>query len=180
MNDIGQSNCSSSAETAARAGPEFYFEDFPPGRMFVSPTFDVAPEDIVEFAEKYDPQYFHLDPVRARASFFGGLVCGGFQTAALAWGLAVRTGMFEKCAVAGIGVDELRWLKPVREGDAVRVEFGLVEGAPSKSRPDVARATFQYNMKNQHGETVMTLKLHQLLRRRPPGAAGDAVRGEVG
>src|SRR3546814_17205120 len=86
--------------------------------------------------------------MRARNSIFEGLVCGGFQTAALAWGLALKTGLFEKCAVAGIGVDKLRWLKPVREGDTIHAEFQLSEGAPTSSRPGIARATFDYRMVN--------------------------------
>src|SRR3546814_5713745 len=102
--------------------------------------------------------------MRARNSIFEGLVCGGFQTAALAWGLALKTGLFEKCAVAGIGVDKLRWLKPVREGDTIHAEFQLSEGAPTSSRPGIARATFDYRMVNHSREVVMTLQLIQLLR----------------
>jgi len=156
------------ADTAAASGTDIYYEDFfPLGLVFVSPEWEATPERIIDFASKYDPQYYHLDPVRARESFFGGLVCGGFQTAALGWGLALQTGMFEKCAVAGIGVDDLRWHLPVREGDRVRLEFSMVEGKPSRSKPDIASTVFAYTMKNQHGETVMTMKLVQLLRRRP-------------
>lgn len=149
----------------------FYYEDFGLGQVFRTATYELTPERIIDFAEKYDPQYYHLDPVKARESFFGGLVCGGFQTAALSWGLALRTGMFEKCAVAGIGVDALRWLKPVKEGDVIHAEFQLVDGTISRSRPELATATFLYEVKNQHGETVLTLKLIQLLRRRPDPAA---------
>lgn len=152
-------------------GKDFYYEDFGLGQVFRTPSYEVTPERIIDFAEKYDPQYYHLDPVRARESFFGGLVCGGFQTASLSWGLALRTGMFEKCAVAGVGVDALRWLRPVKEGDVIHAEFQLVDGAVSRSRPGLASATFLYEMKNQHGETVLTLKLIQLLRRRPGSAA---------
>jgi acyl dehydratase len=149
------------------ADTDFYFEDFPPGKVFVTPEWEATPERIIDFASKYDAQYFHLDPVKARASYFGGLVCSGFQTAALAWGLAVQTRMFEQCAVAGIGVDEMRWFLPVREGDRVRVEFGLIEGKPSRSKPDIASVVFAYTVLNQRDETVMTMKLLQLLRRRP-------------
>lgn len=148
----------------------YYFEDFAPGRIFRTPPFVASAEQIVRFAEDYDPQYYHLDPERARHSIFGGLVCPGFQTASLAWGLALKTGLFRHCAVAGIGIDRLRWLKPVREGDTIHAEFELAEGRPSASRPGIARATFDYRMLNQHGETVMTLSLIQLLRLRPAGA----------
>jgi acyl dehydratase len=149
------------------AAVDFYFEDFELNRVFVTPEWEATPERITDFAAQYDPQYFHLDPVRARQSFFGGLVCGGYQTAAVGWALALKTGMFEKCAVAGIGVDDLRWLLPVREGDRVHLEFSLVEGTPSRSKPDIARVAFACVLKNQRGETVLTMKLLQLLRRRP-------------
>src|SRR3546814_8411677 len=117
------------------------FEDFKPGQVFRTPEFVATAENIISFAKHYDPQYYHLDAERARNSIFEGLVCGGFQTAALAWGLALKTGLFEKCAVAGIGVDKLRWLKPVREGDTIHADFQLSEGAPTSSRPGIARAT---------------------------------------
>jgi acyl dehydratase len=146
---------------------DYYYEDFPQGEVFISPEWEATAERITDFASKYDAQYFHLDAERARESFFGGLVCSGFQTAALGWTLALQTGMFEKCAVAGIGVDELRWFLPVREGDRVRVEFGLIEGRPSRSKPGIASVVFAYTMLNQRDETVMTMKLLQLVRRRP-------------
>ena len=156
-----------SEQPAAAASAGFYYEDFPLGHVFTTPAWEATAERIVDFADKYDPQYFHLDAVKARESIFGGLVCSGFQTASLGWALALRTGMFDQCPVAGIGVDELRWLLPVREGDSVRLEFSLIEGTPSRSKPDIARTVFAYAMKNQRDETVMTMKLIQLLRRRP-------------
>ncbi|HZI82387.1 MAG TPA: MaoC/PaaZ C-terminal domain-containing protein, partial [Casimicrobiaceae bacterium] len=92
---------------------DYYLEDFEAGRTYTSPSQTVGEEEALDFARRYDPQYFHLDPVAARDSVFGGLVVGGFQTAALAWALVQRTGMFERSAIAGIGLDELRWHKPV-------------------------------------------------------------------
>ena len=154
-------------DETAGVNVDYYYEDFAPGRVFTSAEWEATPERITGFAAEYDPQYFHLDPVKARESFFGGLVCGGFQTAALAWTLALKTGVYDKCAVAGIGIDDLRWLLPVRQGDRIRLEFSLIEGTPSRSKPDIARAIFAYTMKNQRDEIVMTMKLLQLLRRRP-------------
>jgi acyl dehydratase len=151
---------------------DFYFEDFIVGQVFRSPSFEMTPEVIIDFAKVYDPQYYHLDAERARNSIFGGLVCGGFQTASLSWGLALRTGLFDKCGVAGIGIDELRWLLPVREGDFVHAEFWLSEGRPSKTRPGIATATFTYRVCNQKNETVLTLRLIQLLKCRPSVEAG--------
>ena len=112
----------------------WYLEDFQPGVTHVSPPRTITEEEALGFARRYDAQYFHTDPVAARDSFFGGLVCGGFQTAALAWALVLDTGMFDACAIAGIGVDELRWLAPVRPGDTLRCRFTLIDSRPSHSR----------------------------------------------
>ena len=100
---------------------DHYLEDFQPGHVYSSPIHTVTDEEALDFARRYDPQYFHLDPVAARESVFGALVLGGFQTAALAWALVLRTGMFDQCAMAGIGLDEVRWHKPVRPGIACAV-----------------------------------------------------------
>jgi acyl dehydratase len=148
-----------------------YFEDFVVGEVLVSPEWEATEEEIVWFAQRYDPQYYHLDPARARDSIFGGLVAGGFQTASLTWGLALRTGMFEGTAVAGLGIDSLRWHEPMRAGDKVRVEFSLVEGRPSRSRPGLAAVTFAYAVRNQADRTLLTLKMSQLVRCRPSAGA---------
>ena len=149
-----------------RATPR-YFEDFKVGEVIVTSTWEATEQEIVWFAERYDPQYYHLDRVRAEQSLFGGLVSGGFQTAALVWGLALRTGLFEGTAVAGIGVDEMRWLRPLRLGDVVRVEFQLLEGRPSRSKPGLATLTFLYVMKNQRDEDILSMRMIQMLKCRP-------------
>jgi acyl dehydratase len=102
----------------------YYLDDLNPGDVFTSPSFVLTEKDVIEFAEKYDPQPFHLDRDAAKASHFGGLVAGGFQTAALAWGLAQRTGVYRKCApsrhrhrqapLAQTGVGWRRTYMPVR------------------------------------------------------------------
>ena len=144
-----------------------FFEDFSLGTVFTSPSMEVGEDLIVEFARIYDPQYFHLDPERARDSVFGGLVAGGFQTAALAWGLALRTGLFRDCALAGLGIDGLRWHTPLRAGDVVHTRFWLIKGRLSSTRPGAGVATFQYEVRNQLDELLLTLQLAQLLRCRP-------------
>lgn len=146
---------------------DFYLEDFEPGRTYTSPEHTVGEDEALDFARRYDPQYFHLDPVAARDSVFGGLVLGGFQTAALAWALVQRTGMFERSALAGIGIDELRWHKPVRPRDRLRCDFTLIDARPSRQQPDRGVARFRYELKNQRDETVLSLVIIQLLRRRP-------------
>ncbi|HEX8011746.1 MAG TPA: MaoC family dehydratase [Casimicrobiaceae bacterium] len=147
--------------------PDYYLEDFEPGRTYVSPTHTVTEEEALDFARRYDPQYFHLDPVAARDSVFGGLVLGGFQTAALAWALVLKTGMFERSALAGIGLDELRWLKPVRPGETLRCDFTLLDARASRTHADRGIARFRYEVKNERDEIVLSLVIVQMLRRRP-------------
>jgi len=146
--------------------PDYYLEDFEPGRVYSTPTYTITDEEALDFARRYAPQYFHLDPLAARESVFGGLVLGGFQTAAISWALVLRTGMFDQCAMAGIGLDEVRWLKPVRPGDRLRCDFTLIDARASKSHPEGGVARFRYEMKNQREEIVFSLVMIQLLRRR--------------
>jgi len=94
-------------------------------------------------------------------------VLGGFQTAALAWTLVLKTGMFDKSALAGIGLDELRWHKPVRPGDSLRCDFTLLDARVSRSQTDRGVGRFRYEVKNQRDETVLSLIMIQMLRRRP-------------
>ena len=92
---------------------------------------------------------------------------GGFQTAAISWALVQKTRMFDACALAGIGIDELRWYKPVRPGDMLRCDFTLLDARPSRKESDRGVARFRYELKNQREETVLSLVIIQLLRRRP-------------
>jgi acyl dehydratase len=146
---------------------DHYLEDFEIGRMYTSPERTVTEQEALDFARRYDPQYFHLDPVAARDSIFGGLVIGGFQTAAIAWALVQQTRMFDASAIAGIGIDELRWHKPVRPGDTLRCDFTLLDARASRTQNDRGIARFRYELKNQRDEIVLSLAIIQMLRRRP-------------
>jgi acyl dehydratase len=95
---------------------EYNLDDFEPGPVYSHPTHTVAEEEALDFAHRYDPQDHHLDPVAARDSVFGALVLGGFQTASFSSARMLRTGMFDRCAMAGIGLDDVRWHRPVRPG----------------------------------------------------------------
>lgn len=151
---------------------EYYLEDFEPGVSHLSPARTIGEDEAIEFARRYDDQYFHTDPVAARDSKFGTLVLGGFQTAALAWALVLDSRMFDQCPLAGIGIDELRWLAPVKPGDTLRCRFTLLEARNSASKPDRGVARFRYEVINQDGTPVLSLVMIQLLRRRPaPPAA---------
>jgi acyl dehydratase len=143
---------------------DYYLDDLKPGDAFSSPSLVLTEQDVIEFAEKYDPQPFHVDRDAAKSSHFGGLVAGGFQTAALAWALAQRTGVFSKCSLAGIGIDALHWRKPVRAGDTLTCRFELLKKRISSSRPGQGIAVWRFDVFNQRNEIVLTMHMKQLLK----------------
>src|SRR5438094_3403131 len=110
---------------------ELYFDDLKPGRKFESQTFAVPAKEIIEFAEKFDPQKFHLNAKSAERSIFKGLIASGWHTAAITMRLFVKTLNFAEGAI-GLGVDELRWPNPVRPGDALEVGTEILEARSSR------------------------------------------------
>lgn len=144
-----------------------YLEDFAVGTVWRTPSVTMERSRIVDFAGFYDPQAYHLDDEAGADSVFGKLVAPGFQTAALAWKLGLASGYFDHCAMAGIGVDEMRWLAPVSPGDTLRCRMEVLENVPSGTKPDRGFLKMRYEMRNQSDVLVMTLNLLQMLRRRP-------------
>jgi acyl dehydratase len=147
--------------------PEMYFEDFKPGDRFVTPGVTVTESMIIDFALAYDPQPFHLDTTAASASLFGGLIASGFQTLALGFRVFLQLGLFSACGMGSPGLDELRWLRPVRPGDTLHSEVEVVEARPSRSKPDRGILVMAFNIRNQRNEDVLTVRTMQLTRRRP-------------
>ncbi len=144
-----------------------YLQDFIPGEVIHTPRLRVTEAELIAFAERYDPQYYHTDPRAASQSIFGGLVAGGFQTAALSWALALRTGLFDRCAMAGVSLEGLRWFEPLRPDDTVRCEITVLSNRPSRSKPDRGVIEARYDLFNQHDIKILTLTLTQMLARRP-------------
>src|ERR1700704_6078279 len=114
---------------------ERYFDDLKTGDKFQSEAFEVPGNTIIEFAEKFDPQKFHLNPKSAERSIFKGLVASGWHTAGITMRLFVKTLNFAEGAI-GLGVDELRWPSAVRPGDVLEVETEILAARSSKSKPD--------------------------------------------
>lgn len=146
---------------------DLYFEDFTPGRRFQTPELTLTEADILEFARRYDRQPFHLDAEAARRSPYGGLIASGLHTLALTFSLFLDTGVLAAASLGSPGLDQIRWLTPVRPGDTLRVEVEVAAARPSASRPDRGVVTLAYRTLNQRGEAVMTMTGHQLVRRRP-------------
>jgi acyl dehydratase len=111
------------------------FADLAVGQGFRSGAHTVTEAEIMEFARQFDPQPFHLDHAAAAAGPFGGLAASGWHTVALTMRLLVDGGLRLEGGIVGAGVDELRWLRPVRPGDTLHVESEILELIPSKSRP---------------------------------------------
>ena len=146
---------------------ERWFEDYPAGAVFTAGEIRVGTAEIVEFARKYDPQAMHTDPAAAAAGPFGGLIASGWQTGALMMRMFADNFLSPASSIASPGLDELRWLKPVRPGDVLSLRVTILEARPSRSKPDQGVLRSLVEVLNQHGETVMSLKPISLIRRRP-------------
>ncbi|MCP3138419.1 MaoC family dehydratase [Pyxidicoccus xibeiensis] len=144
-----------------------YFEDFQPGDASEHGPYVVSREEIIAFAKQFDPQPFHLSDEGGREGIFGGLIASGWHTASICHRLIVE-GLLGKAASLGSpGLDELRWLKPVRPGDALSVRTEVVSTTPSRSKQDRGAIKFRFEVRNQHGEVVMTEIANALFSRRP-------------
>ena len=146
---------------------ERWFEDYPAGAVFTAGEIRVGAAEIVEFARKYDPQAMHTDPAAAAAGPFGGLIASGWQTGALMMRMFADNFLSPASSIASPGLDELRWLKPVRPGDVLSLRVTILEARPSRSKPDQGVLRSLVEFLNQHGDTVMSLKPISLIRRRP-------------
>jgi len=144
-----------------------YFEDIPLGDVRESPSRAVTHDEIVAFARQFDPQPFHTDDEAARRTFYGGLLASGWHTTAILMRLLWETFLKDAASLGSPGVDEVRWIKPVRPGDTLRARFTVTEARPSQSRPDRGIVRSFSEVFNQHGEIVMTLRGLGLFARRP-------------
>ena len=143
-----------------------YLDDLFPGQHFKTPGITLTEADIIDFALRYDPQPFHLDVNAAAESPYGGLIASGFQSLALCFRLFIQSGMLAESSMGSPGIDELRWLAPVRPGDTLHTEIEVIEVRPSKSKLYRGIARLRYHAVNQRGEVVLTLIINHLLRRR--------------
>lgn len=144
-----------------------YFEDFQVGDVFELGTTSVTEEEIIAFARQFDPQPFHVDPVQARASAFGGIIASGWHTASLFMRLLVDNFLRETVSLGSPGLDEVRWLQPLRPDDTLRARFTILECRASKSRAEMGILRSRSEVFNQRDELVMTVIGVHLVGRRP-------------
>lgn len=147
-----------------------YFEDFQPGQVSEVGPYVVSREEIIAFAKQFDPQPFHLSDEGGRESIFGGIIGSGWHTASICHRLIVEGLLSKSSSMGSPGLDELRWLKPVRPGDALSVRIEVLSTTPSRSKPDRGAIKFRFEVRNQHGDAVMTEVANALFGRRPEGA----------
>jgi acyl dehydratase len=141
-----------------------YFEDYAPGAVHEYGSVAVSDAEIIEFARRFAPQAMHVDPQAAAEGNFGGLIASGWHTAGLMMRLFVDGFLSKVASLASPGIDELRWTRPVRPGDVLRIRVTILEARRSRSRPDRGMVRTLVEVLNQDGEVVMSLKPMNLLR----------------
>lgn len=146
---------------------DLWFEDFTVGRRFETRGVTLSEAQILDFAWQWDPQPFHIDKEAAGDWGYGGLIASGFHTLCAAFRMVVQARIFTAASLGSPGVDKLRWLRPVRPGDTLRVELEVLEARLSQSKPDRGLVTLLYRVFNQRREEVMRLEAVQILRRAP-------------
>jgi acyl dehydratase len=148
---------------------EIYWEDFAIGKVFELGPREVTRQEVLDFARQFDPQSFHTDERAAEQSIYGGLIASGWHTCALVMRM-LYDGMLSRAASLGSpGVDEVRWLEPVRPGDLLRVRLITIDTRPSRSKPDRGLVRSKWEVYNQRDQLVMTMEgINMYLRRDPP------------
>jgi acyl dehydratase len=146
-----------------------HFEDFNVGDVTEVGPVSVSEAEIIDFAERFDPQPFHIDPEAAKSSPFGGLIASGWHTTALFMGMFVRGILLDSASLGSPGVEAIRWTAPVRPGDTLTGRVTITDVKPSETNPKRGTVFTTSEVFNQDGERVMTLKARGFFARRAPG-----------
>jgi acyl dehydratase len=142
-----------------------YFEDLEVGSKSSFGEYKVTREEVIEFAQKYDPQPFHLDDDAAAQTYFGRLSASGWHTCAMTMRMLVESmTVIQQAGLGSPGLEELRWLKPVYPGDTLRVEGEILSKRQSQSKPEMGSFQARNTVFNQHDEPVMTMVSIGLIR----------------
>jgi acyl dehydratase len=149
------------------ASASIYWEDFVVGETAELGRYTFTESEMIEFALKFDPQPFHVDPVAAQQSFFGGLIASGWHTCAVAMRILCESYINRSVSLGSPGLDNIRWLKPVRPGDTITYRRVVLEARASKSRPDAGLVKSRTEAVNQHGELVLSMEGWGMFGRRP-------------
>ncbi|MBN9425113.1 MAG: MaoC family dehydratase [Burkholderiales bacterium] len=151
-----------------------YFDDYVAGTVFEYGPIAVDETEVIAFAQRFDPQWIHTDPQAAAQGPFQGLIASGWHSVGLLMRLFVHHYLSSVASIASPGVDEVRWNKPVRPGDQLRLRVTTTQTRRSNSKPDRGLVYSLLEGINQHGEVVVSLKAMNMLKTRPadpPAAA---------
>jgi acyl dehydratase len=146
-----------------------YLEDFSEGQVFELGEETIREQEILDFARRFDAQPFHVDKEAARRSMYGGLIASGWHTGSFFMGMLVRSLLQDVASLGAGGLDELRWLKPVRPDDTLRGRLTVLGTRPSTKHPDRGALTCLGEMFNQKGERVLMIRWSAMVGRRPAG-----------
>lgn len=147
--------------------PTRYFEDFRVGEVVELGSRSLSEAEIIAFARAYDPQYFHTDPEAAKRSIWGGIVASGWHSCCLFMRLLVDGFLMNVDSIASPGVDEIRWLKPVRPGERLHGRLTVLEATPSRSGARRGTLKSLGELLNDAGERVLSLKAISIIGGRP-------------
>jgi acyl dehydratase len=153
---------------------ELNWEDFTPGRVFEHGPRRMVREEMIAFAAEFDPQPMHLDEEAARATMLGGLAASGWYTCCILMRMSVDAFVGRSSSMGAPGVDEVRWLLPIRPGDDITLRATVLDTRTSKSRPEMGFVRFQFELFNAAGRRAMVLVTSLMLGRRQPAASKDA------
>jgi acyl dehydratase len=151
--------------------PRIYFEDFVPGAVTTYGPRTVTREEIIAFASEFDPQPMHLDEEAAKKTMLGGLSASGWHSCAIMMRLLYDGFLVNAASMGAPGIDEMKWLKPVRPGDALSVRLTVLDKREPKTRPELGFVQFRCELLNQQGEVVLDSAYPGMFAKRNRGAA---------
>jgi acyl dehydratase len=145
-----------------------YFEDYTPGMVFDCGSVSLSEADIIAFAKEYDPQPFHTDP--SFDSPYGGLIASGWHTISVVMRQLVDNFIDGQTSLGAAGVDEVRWPRPVRPGDILRIRATVLETRRSVSKPDrgIVRTFIEVSNEDGAGDQVLRMTAINFVRTREP------------
>ena len=144
-----------------------YFEDFENGRVFETDTQKITAEEIISFGNNFAPLPYHTDPEAAKDYMFGELVAAGFHTCAISFGLFIRSGIFDDCAMGSPGFNKLRWKNPVRPDDSLKVTATVTEVSPARDENGRNLISLLFVTTNQNNQIVLEMETRHFVRSRP-------------
>lgn len=150
--------------------PSLYWEDFTPGRVFEHGPRRLPRDEMIAFAAEFDPQPMHLDEAAARQTMLGGLAASGWYLCCILMRMSADSFVLDSGSMGAPGVDEVRWLAPVRPDEELRLRSTVLETRVSRSRPDMGFVRFEFEMFNTQNKRVMVLTTSLMMGRREKAA----------